>query len=288
MRLRALKGEPDEPPIKAFAPPPPGTTMGRRKSRKDNYTDNIGNSSDPLIYEPTASEEETDSHLRGGVLRPAELKTLASNTKDITEFRALGSGVLSPPETISSPSDSKLTPSESSHLARLAAQIETARSRKALLDDREVFLNLVKARAKSALEELKRKGEKPASICGFDTRLTWTEEEFSAWRASPEGQETFTTKQLVNPSTETDNEAPSEHEVNGVKDDSVNGGVGKAEGQSEGMCTKRRCGRHQAWQKLQSQEVAFEREQLRQEMKRLIAEEKGVKERAAIRGLEEE
>ena len=287
MRLRALKGEPEE-PKKPTAP-----TTGRRKGRKDNYTDNFGNSSD-LVYE----EEDDDSHVRGGVLRPAELKTLANTAKSITEFRNLGEGVLSPPQTVSpdgdismsdAPSKPVYTPEETQQLAVIISQIDALKQRKQLLDDRDILLSMIKGRAKSALDELKKK-EKNAGICGFDARLTWTDEEFQAWRSSPEGQETFKTGQIKGAAASIADPSPAAiHEpeaTNGVKED------GKEENKDEdeatrGMCTKRRCKRHETWQRLQTQEVAFEKDQVRQEMRRLIAEEKGVRERAAVRGLEE-
>ena len=53
-----------------------------------------------------------------------------------------------------------------------------------------------------------------------------------------------------------------------------------------GVCKKKRCERHKAWLKLQQQDNLFEKDQARQEMKKLDAEEKGVRERAMIRWLE--
>lgn len=279
MRQCALKGEPEttQPTIPTFS------AMGRRKSRKDNYTDNTYNSNDHPIYE---DEPEDDAHLRGGVLRPAELKTLASTTKSITEFRSLGDGVLSPPDT-ASPEEPSYTPEEAAQLATITTRTDALKQRKHLLDDRDTFCSLIKVRAKAALDDLKKKGDKPAAICGFDARLAFTDEEFAAWRSSAEGQETFRTGQLAASTTSTaemDAGAPGGLEgepaaTNGVREEEP-----KIE---EGVCIKRRCKRHEAWQKLLMQEVAFEKDLVRQEMRRLIAEEKGIKERAAVRSLEE-
>ena len=296
MRLHALKGEPDE----LQKPTVPQPTTGRRKSRKDNYTDHVGNnSSDHLLYEYT--DQEDDSHLRGGVLRPAELKTLASSTNSISEFRSLGNeGVLSPPQTVS-PTDETTkpiyTPAESAQLEAIATKTEELKHRKHLLDDRDSFLDMVKARAKTALDELKKK-EKGAGLCGYDPRLMFTDQEFAAWRSSPEGAEALRTGQLpTSASPETTDTGPAETDVamsNGiVKEDATTttttttaaAATGK-EGGEGAMCTKKRCKRHEQWQKLQTQEAALEKDIVRQEMRRLIAEEKGVKERAAIRGLE--
>jgi len=279
MRQRALKGEPDatEPKI------PTSPATGRRRSRKDNYTDNICPSSDHLIYEP---EPDDDAHLRGGVLRPAELKTLASTAKSITEFRSLGEGVLSPPDT-ASPEEPTYTPAEAVQLATITTRTDALKQRKQLLDDRDTFLSLVKARAKAALVDLKKKGEKIAGVCGFDARLAFTDEEFAVWRSSSEGQETFRTGQLV-ASTTASAEMDASVVVGSEGEPTLTNGVKEEEQKiEEGVCTKKRCKRHEMWQKLQMQEVAFEKDLVRQEMRRLIVEEKGIKERAAVRSLEE-
>jgi len=278
MRQYALKGSPEAPSPKK----PTSPATGRRRSRKDNYTDNINPSSDALIYE---DEPEDDAHLRGGVLRPAELKTLASTTTSITEFRSLGEGVLSPPDT-ASPEEPTYTPEEAAQLAAITTKTDALKQRKHLLDDRDTFLSLVKARAKAAVDDLKKKGEKPAGVCGYDARLSFTDEEFAAWRSSSEGQETFRTGQLAASATEVDATVPlgSEGEPATTNGNSVREEEQKPE---EGMCTKKRCKRHEAWPKLAMQDVAFEKDLVRQEMRKLIAEEKGIKERAAVRGLEE-
>ena len=291
MRLKALQGLPDEhePPKKAFVPP------SKRRSRKDNYTDNLGNGSDPLIYEDQ-EEGDDESYLRGGLLRPAELKTLASNAKDITDFRNLGDAVLSPPETVSGEdSASNLTPAETAQLEEITTKIESVKRQKQMLDDREKLLEMMKARAKAALEELKKKEKKKADLCGFDPRLTWQDEEFLTWRNSSEGAASLRTGTLVEPpdtAMEVDHSpAKTEGLTNGVKESGSSemedgDEAGKEVEVEGGMCTKKRCKRHEMWQKLLAQEAAFEREQLRQEMKRLVGEEKEVRERAALRGLE--
>lgn len=275
MRQLALKSEPEatQPPLPTF----PVTT--RRKSRKDNYTDHTSNSADPPIYEDDPND---DAHLRGGVLRPAELKTLASTAKSVAEFRSLGDGVLSPPDT-ASPEEPTYTPEEAAQLASITTRTDALKQRKQLLDDRDTFLSLIKARAKAALDDLKKKGEKTAGVCGFDARLAFTDEEFAAWRASVEGLETFRTGQLAASTT-----AAAEVDAGAEGEPVTTNGFREEEQKvEEGVCVKRRCKRHEAWQKLMMQEVAFEKDLVRQEMRRLIAEEKGIKERAAVRSLEE-
>ncbi|KAL8824631.1 MAG: hypothetical protein Q9191_004929, partial [Dirinaria sp. TL-2023a] len=182
MRQRALKHEPEQ------SKRPTSPVTGRRRSRKDNYTDNFGNGS-------TLIQDETDdeSHLRGGVLRPSDLKALAGSAKDIAEFRRLGEGILSPPETDVPEGDTVMedastsavyTPQEAQRVSDIQARMTRLRERKQLLDDRETFLTMAKARAKAALPEKKSAD----FLCGFDPHLVWTDEEFDAWRNTPEGQ----------------------------------------------------------------------------------------------------
>lgn len=52
---------------------------------------------------PVTEEEEDNSSLRGGVLKPSELKTLSNGVKDIDEFHRLGSSELSTPSPPTGP-----------------------------------------------------------------------------------------------------------------------------------------------------------------------------------------
>lgn len=198
MRNRALKGEPAETRV--------GGSKTSKKRKRDNNTDS-GN------IEDDAEVDDTPSYLRGGVLRAAELKALSGSVNDISEFRKLGEGVLSPPRTVSPDGDMKMedagdaptkpkvtvsySTEESNQLNEIATKLEALKTRKSLLSDREKFLGLVKARAKAVLDELRRrdtdlkKKETIKDICGYDARLSWSDEEFDHWRSSPEGQKTL-------------------------------------------------------------------------------------------------
>ena len=175
-----------------------------------------------------------------------------------------------------------------------------------MLDDRERFLVLVKSRAKRVLEELRQK-ETVKDICGFDGRLAWSDAEFLAWRDSPEGQKALESRMLMAPSRTTASAAdrlnpdPTSAEIaigssmpeaeppnhyGGHGPESFDGQPDDGE-VGRGVCQKRRCERHRAWWKLQQQEVAFEKGEVRLALDRLGVEEKGVRERAVVRCLEE-
>ena len=316
MRQLALRNENPPSSPKKFTP---STSAGRRKSRKDNYTDNFGNGED--------FDEEGDTYLRGGILRPSELKTLASSKNTIAEFRALGEGVLSPPETVSPDeerdgdikmSDSThptvtYTESETAQLADIKTKTLALKERKKLLDDRETFLSMVKARNKTALDEMKKK-EKGAQLCGFDPRLAWADEEFEEWRSSSEAKAVFEVGKLPPASAlldgaekekekkehgkrkgqkvekDVDGKQEQDHEQEEEKENVVDGDGKEGDspgGEKTGMCTKKRCPRHRDWLRVQTNNLGLDKDEIRVEMKRLLTEEKGVRERATIRSLEE-
>lgn len=252
-----------------------------KKRRRDNYTDNFGNT------EEMSDDDHADL---GGVLKPSELKALADRSKDAIAFRKLGDGVLSPPATVSPEgADVKMedaeierpkptyTPEETAQLESIAEKKTRCRARKKLLDDREKLLLLITARGKNVLAEMKEQDKSLNNICGYDSRLTWSEDEFNEWRASPEGQKALQNDGVLG--------APAPKE----KEEGSNEAAVEKEGEDEigrGVCKKKRCERHKTWSKLQFQDNLFEKNQARQEMKKLEAEERGVKDRAMIRCLE--
>ena len=260
-----------------------------KKRRKDNFTDNTGNWGDSQL---DSAGEEDQAYLRGGVLRASELKAITSGVKNVQEFKKLGEGVLSPPRTVSPDgmdvkaedgdplSKEKLkvvyTPEEEAQLADLTLKKASLKRKREALGDREKFFGLVKARAKTVLEEMKKK-EGTKEICGFDSRLTWSDEEFDAWRSSSDGQKALRSGVLGSPNSPADVDGDEEM---------ANGDISHTEDIGMGVCQKKRCERHKQWVKLQHQDIAFEKEECRQEMRKLEAEEKGVGERAMIRHLE--
>ena len=271
-------------------------TNAYKKRKRDNHTDNFGNDADSPPMRQSSQEEDDQSYLRGGVLSTSELKALVNGVKDVKDFRKLGDGVLSPPRTASPDeirADARLedssvlqvqkenivyTSEEKTRLAEIAGQKEELKRKRVVLNDKEKFLGLVRARAKTVLEELKKK-EGIKDICGFDSRLIWADEEFNDWRNSSDGQKALSSGILDPPASAGDASANGEDEtadaVDGQKDE-----FGK------GVCQKKRCERHKMWFKLQQQDISFEKDAGRQEMRRLDGEEKGIGHRATVRYLE--
>lgn len=303
MRNHALKGEPEE--IRVG-----GSKTSNNKKRKRN------NNTDSENIENDAEVDDTPSYLRGGILRTAELKALASSVNDIAEFRKLGEGVLSPPRTASPDGDLKMedansastkpkirvsySTEESDQLDEIVTKLDALKVRKSLLGDREKLLGLVKARAKFILEELRKrdtelkKKDTIKDICGYDARLSWSDEDFKHWRSSPEGQKALSSGVLGPPATsvtlahQADISEPFEVIASPILEEpkSEDAAAGDDDEFGKGTCQKRHCARHRAWWKLHQQEMAFEKEEVRQGMRRLEEEEKGVRDRAMIRCLE--
>jgi COMPASS component SPP1 len=269
-----------------------------RRRRKDNHTDNFGNDDSVEDDLPDGEDGDDQAYLRGGILRARELKALTSGVKDLEEFKKLGEGVLSPPRTIS-PDDRDpthdtesngstkagganvvYTTEESSQLQEIHAKKSALKRKREALDDREKLLSLVKARMKTVLEVLKKDGVK--DICGFDARLSWSDEEFDNWRASVEGQRALGKGGILGAPTA----AETGKSLDGDGDEKMVNGFDHEEEVGKGVCQKKRCERHKAWMKLQLTEINFEREECRMEMVRLDRGEKGVGERAMLRFLE--
>lgn len=263
-----------------------------RKRRRDNYTNHSGNGDTSPTKGATIEEDGNSLHLRGGLLRTSELKTLASGVNGLDEFKGLGDGVLSSPHvTLPDHNDLKVedgdqipsenndvtyTSEEKISLLDIDAKRVSLRHRREALEARERFLGLVKARAKSMLEERKKNDNNKDSICGYDTRLSWSDDEFDAWRSSSEGQQAMENGTLGLASTSTD--ADGDEAMNDAPEEAV----------GQGVCQKKRCARHQNWYRTQQQGIAAEKDECRQEMRKLEFEEKGVGERAMLRYLERE
>ncbi|KAL8787910.1 MAG: hypothetical protein Q9213_001937 [Squamulea squamosa] len=261
--------------------------------------------------------EESQSRLRGGILQSSELKALVSDVQSLSEFRKLGKGPLRQPNNAesndvhmedapsSNSSEIPFNPAESDLLQILTSKKDGLRARKRMLDDRDILLILVRERAKTVLDELRTKDKTIKDICGFDCRLAWVDEEFEIWRNSPEGANALKERKLGAPTVlDIPKElAPHLHDaqklVNGDQQQRMNRDEASSssapvnsEQQPEtdeigkGVCQKKRCERHRQWYKIQQQDIAFAKDEVRQEMRKLDEEEKGVRDRAKIRWLE--
>lgn len=264
-----------------------------------------------------ATGEEIQSRLRGGILQSTELKALVSDVNDVSEFHKLGNGLRNPSRD-AEPNDVTMqdapssynsqipyNPAEADLLQTLTTQKDELRSRKKLLDDRDVFLILVRERAKTVLEQLRKKESNIKDICGFDVRLIWSDEEFEIWRNSPEGAGALKDRRLGAPTALNIPRELAPHLYNNSQATELNGdlpytnGHDAASGPSnsepqqadadeigKGVCQKKRCERHKQWYKIQQQEIAFAKDEVRRGMRKLDEEEKGLRDRAKIRWLE--
>ena len=252
-----------------------GKEVPAKKRRKENYTDNIGNEGD---HEPP--------HLRGGHIVTGEAKGLAITANVIHEFKSLGDSVTTPAKSnpeADEKDDIKTAPIFSTQELQELEEISSKRSQMqhqlGALDDRERFLAMVKSRAKSVLEEMKKKEKNMKDICGFDKRLRWSPDDFDQWRSSPQGKESLKTGVLTAPvvdGVDADGDAKMADGVSDVTTDEI----------GKGLCQKKRCKQHEGWYKLHSQDLAFDRSDCRRAMQKLEVEEKGIRERAMIRSLE--
>ena len=225
--------------------------------------------------------DEDESTAMGGVLSRAQLAAISTNVKDAETLRSLGEGVLSPPPTADPDRDGDVRMEDEGDVAKNGplfndeeqnrlADIEDARqrlnNRKDGLKAREQFVQLVRARAKRVLAELP--GLK--DICGFDSRLSWTEEEFWEWKESDEGRKAFETGELGHPSNETLDEEDHEEESVGA-----------------GVCQKKRCERHKQWRNIQLQDIRAEEHTVATELDALNREELEWRQRAKLRRIRE-
>jgi COMPASS component SPP1 len=238
-------------------------------------------------------EDEDEPSPLGGVLRTRDLKALAHSSEDIESFRKLGSGVLSPPATASPtkasfsdsqqlsngvthpvPNGTMLAPSiplnraETEHLSALNVEKIGLQSRLTLLKDREKFVSLTRDQAARYAE---REGLKLKEVCGYDHRLAWSETEFAAWRASKIGK-TSLKHNTLEPSNEDVKAESGDEDVSGAEEDA-----------NSTLCTKKRCARHNQWQKINLQDARLEEVEVFESIKRVEQEEKEVRERAMLR-----
>jgi COMPASS component SPP1 len=273
-----------------------GQNSKSRNRRKANRADEDGNEGD---------SDDDDLGPRGGALRPSELKALVLAAPDIVSFRALGEGVLSPPQTVSPtsgnfPDSAKLTngvsngesytlnSSETHTISDFNAKKDLLRTRRALLRDREKFVGMTREQVQRHAE---REGIKPKDVCGYDSRLAWPEETFDKWRKSPTGITALRLGTLEVASTQPTTNGVTPPKSEGEAGDE--GAVEKANKDEDGMdvdvekevqmCTRKRCERHRLWQKQALSDVRFEESTLADQMRQLEREEREVREGAMLR-----
>ena len=252
--------------------------VARTRGREDTMR-HRSNRRKGSIVSPEQSRMAADDDLgaRGGVISAGELKSLANSSKTAEDFKRLGEGVLSPPETPDSKSSPTtkdgsrknnamdFTESEAQALANINRQKDEARRKHQLLKDRMKFVTLVKQAASRTATE---KELKPKDYCGYDSRIEWTGGQFAAWRDSAVGKQAFELDTLAREKTGAET---GETEMEEAEHDFE-------------VCDRKKCARHLEWTKLAVDDVRFEMSDNSDHMRALDKEEKQIKERAALRG----
>lgn len=239
--------------------------------------------------EPTSEDDEEPTPL-GGVLRAKDLKALIDQAKDIQAFKGLGSGVLSPPRTASPTKASfdgvngtaravddglALTAGETERLNALHKEKSQLKERLEVLKDREKFVSMVKDQVTRIAEREKMKAKE---LCGYDSRLSWSDAEFLNWRNSRIGKASFSFMTLA-PSPDQLADFPA---ADGEDTDMPMSDEQAAE--SESICLKKRCQKHVQWQKQNLQDARFEEVEIAESIRECEKEERSVRERALRRG----
>jgi COMPASS component SPP1 len=218
-----------------------------------------------------AEVEEEEPTPLGGVLRSKDLKALVDASPNIQTFKNLGTGVLTPPQTASpnratfdgvphSIDGFALTTGERERLNALYNEKSQLNDRLEVLKEREKFVSMAKEQAVRVSE---REKIKMKEFCGYDSRLSWSDAEFLAWRNSPHGRAAFQFSTLSPTPEQVGADAPEAKET---------------------VCLKKRCAKHPQWQKLNLQDARFEELEVVEAVRECEKEEKSVRERARRRG----
>ncbi|PYI10425.1 hypothetical protein BO78DRAFT_220921 [Aspergillus sclerotiicarbonarius CBS 121057] len=259
-----------------------------------------GEGNSPVNGDGTATPDRRDPDdlgSRGGVLTAGDLKAVVMGVSSAREFRKLGESIISiPTEEDNTDAEAKTksgkkigldfdvewltyTPDEASKIEKIRKQRDDLLHRKEMLRARNTFMTLVRQRSKAILEHLKQTDPKGGwkDICGFDARLSWSDEEFDEWRLSEIGA-----KALEDGSPEAlASSYPDATDADG--DTAMDDTKDELETLSRGVCTKKRCERHKQWLKVQQQDALFEENTLALDLSKCEKEAQTVVERAVLR-----
>lgn len=228
----------------------------------------------------------------GGSVNLSELAAITTtNDRGIDEFKRLGEGMLSPPATPASKSTTadsstltqqipRLSATEQENITDLTAKKDTTRARHALLKDRLKFITLLKQSATTLAES---RGLKPKEFCGFDDRITWTEDEFAVWRVVPEVVDALRAGRMPRTSSSPLLTSDANTAAAANRETNRNETEAQDEGREAGLCTKKRCTRHNDWAKLALDDTRFEMSENSEVMRGLDRAEKDVLQRASLR-----
>ncbi|RAH60383.1 PHD transcription factor [Aspergillus piperis CBS 112811] len=286
-----------------------GTGLKAKTNAAGRAATNGINSSGSNSRDGTATPDRRDPDdlgSRGGVLTTGDLKAVVMGVSSAKEFRKLGESIISLPaeeeskNTATTTTDPEAetkegkkigldfdvdwltyTPDEASKLQKIRKQRDDLLHRKEMLRARNTFMTLVRQRSKSILEHLKQTDPKGGwkDICGFDSRLAWSDEEFDEWRLSEIGAKALedgSPEALASSYPEAATDADGDTAMDDDNEDDF-------EKLSRGVCTKKRCERHKQWLKVQQQDAVFEENTLALDLSKCEKEAKNVVERAVLR-----
>ncbi|KIY00211.1 uncharacterized protein Z520_03896 [Fonsecaea multimorphosa CBS 102226] len=266
----------------------------------------------PAYSDEEKTEYETDSSLdddmlpnRGSALRAGEIKALIEKCKDIEQLKALGRKPDTPPREIdinmadadskpTAPPDLEYDDLETSKMANITDEKQRLKVRYDMLLAREKFLELVKARSSTIVEEFRKTHPKMKDLCGFDPRMSWSDEEFATWYDHNGGRAIIDAgaEGRIGPPEEVPNDEGSTKLPNGDAAHSQSPVVNEEEEENDnmpkkgGVCIKNRCPRHRNWAKGQLAEVRFEQDLVRRAIQRCEAQEGEIRGRAVVRAWE--
>ncbi|KAJ5239517.1 hypothetical protein N7468_004136 [Penicillium chermesinum] len=247
-------------------------------------------------------QQTPDLGSMGGIITPGDLKAVLASVKSVDEFRNLGNRILATP----APSDGSegstngeahnnisKTPGlgveaqnidysadELAKLEKIRKEREELLHRKEMLAARSTFVGLLRQRAKSLVEKLKELDPKGGwkDICGFDSRLSWSDEEFDEWRLSDAGKEALeqNTIEAFAASYPRTTDADGDASMGAEEDDQI-------AYWTRGVCSKKRCERHKQWIKVQQQDIFFEENAVNQGLAQNEQKSRTLNERAVLR-----
>lgn len=268
----------------------------RKKVKRERTIHNHSSSGTPVIggsrpqtpaysedekseYETDSSADEEDLPNRGGPLRAGEVKAVLQQCRTVDAWRALGKKPATPPRDFDEAKAVNLEfdDYEQERLVTIKKEHAELDEKLSLLQAREKMLELINARSKTIVDDVKKSNPKQKDICGYDLRTALSEAEFVQWYRGKGKQILESGK--IGPPEETSL-------VNGVEhsDDE------KASTKKGGICIKNKCNKHnpngKKWHGSDMREVKFEMELVKKKIDNLERQKHEIRSRAQVRRLE--
>lgn len=291
----------------------------RKKKKKKGISPTMtkARKNDHMDEGATSSDDDLPLATRGGALSVGDIKMMLNQVNTVDQIRQLGQKPPTPPYTSdfdAEDPDTKMTngvdneiqdvqkpfpynPEEQSHLRRLSTKKRQQNDRLRLLRDQEKLFAMIKTRSAAIIEEMDV--PKVKNVCGFDARLSWSAAEFEDWCGSPAGRLALQKGEIGDPDPGIDSVKQERRSEDGMVDGIQENGLGEDDDGDDdvgddgikrgtmlrGICIRNKCPRHREWRRLLASEYKFEEEGVRRQIRKLEAEGKEVRERAAMRVL---